>query len=486
VTAGSYGITARATDNLGAIGTSTVVSITVSAPPSCAPALASTDDGNVAANVLDNNFDTRWSASGDPQWIQFCLDASSAKTVTGVRIAFFKGNERQSRFDILTSLDGTAWSSASSNLLSSGTTLGFETFSFTARSARFVRIVGHGNTLNLWNSYTEVAVVTSVANSAPTVSITSPLNNTSFIAPATINISANASDSDGTISKVEFFQGTTKLGEDLTSPYSFVWSNAGAGSYTLTAKATDNASATTTSSTVNIVVNPAPPCDAVTASSHDGNVPANVLDNDLNTRWSASGDGQWIQFCLGSAQMVSGVQIAFYKGNERQSIFDILVSSDAVGWTTVATGLRSSGTSLALQTFSFTQRSAKYVRIVGHGNTLNLWNSYTEVKINSTAMASAGAGGEAVQENSHVDTIIAGYPNPADDALRITYRVEKQSRVILSLYSCSGNISTVVADKTMQAGTHEVTADLQQFPSGMLILKMISNGKLSILKVIKR
>ncbi len=35
-----------------------------------------------------------------------------------------------------------------------------------------------------------------------------------------------------------------------------------------------------------------PVCEPVTASSNDGNLPANVLDNDLNTRWSASGDGQ--------------------------------------------------------------------------------------------------------------------------------------------------------------------------------------------------
>ncbi len=43
---------------------------------------------------------------------------------------------------------------------------------------------------------------------------------------------------------------------------------------------------------------PNPACEPVSASADDGNVPANVLDNDLNTRWSASGDGQWVQFCL--------------------------------------------------------------------------------------------------------------------------------------------------------------------------------------------
>lgn len=89
-------------------------------------------------------------------------------------------------------------------------------------------------------------------NQAPTVSITSPANNASFTAPATIAINANAADADGTIVKVEFFNGTTKLGEDLTAPYSYTWSNVANGSYSLTAKTTDDKGAATTSTAVTI------------------------------------------------------------------------------------------------------------------------------------------------------------------------------------------------------------------------------------------
>jgi endoglucanase len=124
-----------------------------------------------------------------------------------------------------------------------------------------------------------------------------------------------------------------------------------------------------------------PACEPVTASSNDGNVPANVLDNNLSTRWSANGDGQWIQFCLNTETTVSGVQIAFYQGNTRTSAFDIQTSTDGLSFVNAATGLQSSGTSLNLETFSFSPRTAKYVRIVGHGNSASTWNSYTEVKI---------------------------------------------------------------------------------------------------------
>ncbi|MEJ1236940.1 Ig-like domain-containing protein [Chryseolinea sp. T2] len=90
-------------------------------------------------------------------------------------------------------------------------------------------------------------------NTPPTVAITAPTNNTSVAPGTTINITANASD-NGSVTKVEFFDGTTKLGEDTTSPYSFAWNGATAGTHTLTAKATDNAAATTTSAPITITV----------------------------------------------------------------------------------------------------------------------------------------------------------------------------------------------------------------------------------------
>jgi formylglycine-generating enzyme required for sulfatase activity len=86
------------------------------------------------------------------------------------------------------------------------------------------------------------------------VSITSPASNSTFTAGDTVTINATASDTSGTVSKVEFYQGGTKLGEDTSSPYSYTWTNVAAGNYSLTAKATDNNSATKTSTAVGITV----------------------------------------------------------------------------------------------------------------------------------------------------------------------------------------------------------------------------------------
>jgi hypothetical protein len=92
------------------------------------------------------------------------------------------------------------------------------------------------------------------ANNPPNVSITEPADGATFTAPANITINATASDSDGTVSKVDFYQGSTLLGTDTNSPYSYSWSNVADGNYVLTAKATDNEGAVTTSSTVSIIV----------------------------------------------------------------------------------------------------------------------------------------------------------------------------------------------------------------------------------------
>lgn len=111
-----------------------------------------------------------------------------------------------------------------------------------------------GETLTLGLDVTpgSVAVISLAANVS--AALTAPTEGATFVASAAITLAADASAASGTIAKVEFFNGEIKLGEATTSPYSFTWSNVAAGSYALTAKATDNAGATTTSAAVNITV----------------------------------------------------------------------------------------------------------------------------------------------------------------------------------------------------------------------------------------
>ena len=92
-------------------------------------------------------------------------------------------------------------------------------------------------------------------NYFPSVSITAPSSSTNFIPGSDITITADAEDSDGTLTSVEFFEGgNIKLGEAATAPFSFIWTNVPAGDYTLTAKATDNEGGSRTSLSTKITV----------------------------------------------------------------------------------------------------------------------------------------------------------------------------------------------------------------------------------------
>ncbi len=100
---------------------------------------------------------------------------------------------------------------------------------------------------------TGTAILT-VSEVPPTVSITAPINGASYIPGANISITATAAATNGTISRVDFYDGTTLLGSDTTSPFSFVWSGATVGAHTLTAKATDSNALVSTSTVVGVTV----------------------------------------------------------------------------------------------------------------------------------------------------------------------------------------------------------------------------------------
>jgi len=96
--------------------------------------------------------------------------------------------------------------------------------------------------------------VQAAANNPPTVFITSPTNGTVITFPATVTIVADASDTDDTVARVEFFAGTNLLDAVTAAPYSLAVTNLTAGVHTLTARATDSRGAATISAPVTITV----------------------------------------------------------------------------------------------------------------------------------------------------------------------------------------------------------------------------------------
>jgi hypothetical protein len=104
------------------------------------------------------------------------------------------------------------------------------------------------------DAYGDPGPVDPPANQAPTVNITSPTQAQTFNAPASVPIAANAADSDGSIARVEFLVNASLVATDTSSPYSASWTASTSGTYTLTARAVDNAGASTISAPVTITV----------------------------------------------------------------------------------------------------------------------------------------------------------------------------------------------------------------------------------------
>jgi photosystem II stability/assembly factor-like uncharacterized protein len=95
-------------------------------------------------------------------------------------------------------------------------------------------------------------------NQLPTVSIVSPSAGATFPAGATVDVLIDASDADGSVAKVDLFEGTTLVGTASASPFHVLWTPAAAGTFSLHAVATDNGGSSASSAPLSVVVQPEP------------------------------------------------------------------------------------------------------------------------------------------------------------------------------------------------------------------------------------
>nr|WP_167856416.1 Ig-like domain-containing protein [Hymenobacter metallicola] len=231
--------------------------------------------------------------------------------------------------------------------------------------------------------------VNAAGNTAPTVSITAPANGATFTAPASVTITADAADANGTVSKVEFFQGAAKLGEDLTAPYSYSWTGVAAGTYSLTAKATDNAGAVTTSAAVSITVSGGtstgtnlalnkPTTTSSTEAPEMGG--ALAVDGNATTRWaSAFADPQWIYVDLGARYNVSRVKLSWEAAYGKDYL--VQLSNDAATWTTIKTV---AGNTTLTNDHTALAGAGRYVRIYGTARGTTYGYSLYELEVYGT------------------------------------------------------------------------------------------------------
>ena len=116
----------------------------------------------------------------------------------------------------------------------------------------------YGNEPTNWFASGITPGAPNVFNQTPSVAWVTPTNAATFVVPATIQLTATASDTDGSVVRVEFYEDAVKLGEATNAPWSFTWANVPVGAHTLVAKARDNGLAVSVSSEITINVLPPP------------------------------------------------------------------------------------------------------------------------------------------------------------------------------------------------------------------------------------
>jgi phosphatidylserine/phosphatidylglycerophosphate/cardiolipin synthase-like enzyme/regulation of enolase protein 1 (concanavalin A-like superfamily) len=326
---GSYSLTAVATDNKGAATTSAAISVTVNAGTGSLPSgwtdadvgstgaqgsgsysggtftlkgagadvwgtadafnyayIPMSGDGWIVARVAAVSNEASWVKAGvmirnslSPSSAQAFMLVSHAKgvafqrrTVDGNPSVTTAGSGSTAPRWVKLARSGSTISAYESADGSTWTLVGSDSFTMNTDVLVGLALSSHISGTLATANFDNVSL-SSAPNNPPAVSMTSPTGGATYTAPASITVSASASDTDGTIARVDFFANSTSIGTATTSPYTISWNNVAAGSYSITAVATDNSGATTTSAPVSVTV----------GTNNTGALPSGWLDADIGS-----------------------------------------------------------------------------------------------------------------------------------------------------------------------------------------------------------
>jgi beta-glucanase (GH16 family) len=327
-----------------------------------------------------------------------------------------------------------------------------------------------------------VRVYADIVNTPPTVSITSPAGGA--VPAGNVTIDATASDTDGTIAKVEFYNGFSLLGEDAVAPYSFTWNSVANGCYDVNVRAIDNQGGVATSHidlTVGTGCGQAPYLGAPFAlparvqaeaydaggegvAYHDADAannggqyrPGEGVDIEASTDAGGGYNVGWINPGEYAEYTVSVPASGSYPINVRAASLSVggtfhleFNGNDATGNIVVpATGGWQTWTTVS--TTATLTAGPQVMRFVPTAGEFNL--NYFDVVSAPAAVLPDGGPARAI--------LHAAYPNPFNRTMAIRYDLQARAPVRLAIFDVRGGlIKTLLAGETIDAGSHEVAWD---------------------------
>jgi hypothetical protein len=215
-----------------------------------------------------------------------------------------------------------------------------------------------------------------------------------------------------------------------------------------------------------------PECELAKISNTQGssylapNSPEKSSDGILTTRWSASGDNQWLIFTLAQPFKISYLEIAFLPDQNFSSYFDIYASQDNLNWKPIIVKTASCSFSGGIQVFDFPISNANveysYIKFIGHGNSSDNQNTVSEIRIFGTSSSIPNTG------NTQNPKIVL-YPNPTSNFLNISIDEATLPPDKIKIFNHSGNI---VLEKSLDAANRRAHIPLS-LESGNYLVELL-------------
>lgn len=333
-------------------------------------------------------------------------------------------------------------------------------------------------------------------NEPPVIAITSPSNGAIIDKEDTITISASASDRDGNITLVEFFDGNIKLGEDTSEPYNFEWNNAVIGVHELIAKATDNNGEITVSSIVNITVSSSGLTYCLAKGEKGTEAIVNVVFSGIN-KSSGRGTSGYEDYTNQSATVNKGdvydllVSIEGYKGGENDEVYawfdwdkngnfetDEFTKLDKINGLTAKT-------SITVPNSAEIGDTRMRIRVAYYDNAgIPCGTSdYGEVEDYTIKVANENIARTTTNDIAK-SSVLNVVPNPFKGGeLNLYFETFENDLVNISIYNMNG-VKVLEKNEMKKSGLLKKININQQFNAGIYFIKVRSSNKLYTTKII--
>ncbi len=307
----------------------------------------------------------------------------------------------------------------------------------------------------------------------------------------TSRISIRASTSPATVGSVRFgYDATASYRTEEVAPYTIAgdvsngmdylpWTPA-PGSHTLTATPYTNADGTGTAGTAktisftiaNNATNLALNKPVAFSSQQTGNEAAKAVDNDLTTRWSASGYPQTLRVDLGKSYSINRTELAPYQNRAYQ--YKVEVSTDGTTYAQVVNRTTNT-TGGSLLADNFTAVTARYVRltVTGAYNYTGGWVSINEFRVFGKELVTVNARLAYGLQGEESETRL--YPNPAKGAVTLSYTASQAGEVQIRLLDNSGRPCLTTTHQVVK-GTNTFRVDLGTVPGGLYVVQLQGAG----------